>query len=260
MNSIAKIHSLFFIALLLGCSHAKGKSSTNISHTSDLLVKRSFYELSYNEDHEVANWVAYTLEKNQLRACVSRNDNFKSDPLVITGSSALDDYKGSGFDRGHLLPAGDMKFDTKAMDDTFYLSNITPQPGKFNRGAWARLEKLVRAWALNAGKSWIVTGPILNNSLQVIGKTNKVSVPYEYYKVILKKEGSSYVGIGLLMNTDVPYPELSAYVLDINTVEKLSGIDFFSFLEDKVEEKIEGEVDLSKWDFKASFDYIPCGA
>lgn len=258
MNFILKIQGLLFVCLILSCTHARGRASSK-SSTSDLLIKRDFYELSYNEEHEVANWVAYTLETSQLRACVKRNDRFKSDPLVVTGSSALDDYKGSGFDRGHLLPAGDMKFDTKAMDETFYLSNITPQPGKFNRGMWAKLEMLMRGWALSAGKIWIVTGPILNNSLQVIGKTNKVSVPFEYYKVVLRKEGSSYVGVGFLMNTDVPYPELSSYALDINTVEKIAQIDFFSFLDDKEEERIEGNFEPQKWNFKASFDYLPCG-
>jgi endonuclease G len=227
------------------------------SPLDEQIVERDFYSLSYNEQHEVANWVAYPLGHPQIRGCVSRTDAFRIDPLITTGSASLQDYQNSNFDRGHLLPAGDMKFDAQAMKDTFFMSNMTPQPAKFNRGRWAMLETLMRSWALKYEQLWVVTGPILKERLPTIG-INKVSVPVDYFKVIIRKDGDSYKGIGFLMNVDVPYPELVSYALSINQIEDLSGVDFFPFLSDNVEEEVESDRDLSQWDFQAKFNYLPC--
>lgn len=227
------------------------------SPVDDQIISRTNYTLSYNEKHEVANWVAYPLGLKQLHACVSRSNSFKEDPLITNGSSTLLDYKGSGYDRGHLLPAGDMKFDNQAMKETFYMSNMTPQPAKFNRGRWSMLETLTRAWALKYENMWIVSGPILRDGLPSIG-VNEVSIPYEYFKVILRKVGNSYKGIAFLMSIDVPYSDFKSYTLSINQAEDYSGVDFFPFLPDRVEEEIESDINLSDWDFDAKFNYLPC--
>jgi endonuclease G, mitochondrial len=232
---------------------------SGFSFASSEIINRNWYTLNYNEDHEVANWVSYTLEKSQLKNCVQRASSFKSDPLVSTGSAELIDYKNSGYDRGHLLPAGDMKFEAGAMRDAFYLSNITPQPSKFNQGRWSQLETLIRAWAKQYGKLWIVTGPVLKKNLEWIGVNNEVSVPEEYFKVILRKERTGYIGIAFLMSTDVPYSELSAYVLDIDKIEDITGHDFFAFLTSSEARQVEGKVDAMLWNFTARFDYLPCG-
>lgn len=248
-----KTFALVFLALLqlAGCAQARTRPS------DEILVTRKHYDLSYNEHHEVANWVSYSLEINQLRNCAKRSNQFRPDPLVPTGTADVEDYRNSGFDRGHLLPAGDMKFDSEALGDTFYFSNIAPQPATFNRGKWAQLEALVRAWALKYKKIWIVTGPVLDNSLPQIGKKNQISVPREFFKVILRKDPSGYVGMGFVLSTDLPYPALSPYALDINTIEKLTQIDFFKFLGSN-EERVEGTYNPMDWDFKATFDYLPC--
>lgn len=222
------------------------------------IIQRNHYSLSYNNDHEVANWVSYSLEHYHLQACVGRTNSFREDPLVEGGSATLDDYKNSNFDRGHLLPAGDMKFEKEAMRDTFYLSNMTPQPARFNRGRWSSLETLIRAWALKYHKIWIVTGPVLTDSLPSIGRQNRVSVPHEYFKVILRKSGNTYKGMAFLMGIDVPYPHLSSYAVSIDTIEDMTGIDFFSFLSDRTEDEVESRLNLKDWDFKAKFEYFPC--
>ena len=227
------------------------------SPIDDQVIERDYYSLSYNEEHEVANWVAYPLGHPQIKGCVPRTDAFRIDPLITTGSANLQDYQNSNFDRGHLLPAGDMKFNKQAMRDTFYMSNMAPQPAKFNRGRWSMLETLMRSWALKYQQIWIVTGPILKEKLPTIG-ANKISVPVEYYKVILRKDGTRYKGIGFLMSVDVPYPDLVSYSLSINQIEDLSGVDFFPFLNDNDEEEIESETGIDDWDFKAKFSYLPC--
>lgn len=228
------------------------------AYGSEEIIKRPNYTLSYNEDHEVANWVSYELDHKKLQNCVKRSNSFKADPMVSTGSAVAEDYKGTGFDRGHLVPAGDMKFNAAAMRDTFYFSNMTPQPPKFNQVKWGQLEHLMRAWGLRYNKIWIVTGPILEDNLPVIGSKNEVSVPNLYFKVVLRKTATSYEGFAFLMGTDVPHADLREYATTINEVEELAGVDFFKFLDDKVEEAIEDKSDLSRWDFSEKFEYLPC--
>lgn len=219
------------------------------------IIEHRYYTLSYSEPHEVSRWVSYTLELFQLQNCVNRTSSFKVDPLVKTGSANQADYKGSGFDRGHLLPAGDMKWNQTAMQETFYFSNMTPQPANFNRGKWGSIEELVRAWVLKYKKLWIVTGPVLKDNLPVIGP-QQVVVPEQYYKVILRQEGKKYLGIGLLISTDVSHSDVKSYITSINHIEAITQIDFFPFLEN---ESTEDEVDYSKWDLKAKFSYPTCG-
>lgn len=222
------------------------------------VIQRANYSLSYNNDHEVANWVAYSLDHSKLENCVGRSNYFRTDPLIHLGSATPKDYQNSSYDRGHLLPAGDMKYDRQAMRDTFYMSNISPQPARFNRGRWSMLETLMRAWALKYKKIWIVTGPVLRGHLSTIGVDNKISVPLEYFKVILRRTGNKYEGIGFLMGTDVPHKQLASYAVSINTVEDVSGVNFFAFLSDQDEEEIENQNNLRDWDFNAPFQYLPC--
>ena len=103
------------------------------------IVNHLGYSLSYNEKNEQASWVAYELTADQVRGTVKRKDSFRSDPLIKTGSASLSDYKGSGYDRGHLAPAADMKWSTTAMSESFFMSNMSPQLPGFNRGIWKKL-------------------------------------------------------------------------------------------------------------------------
>lgn len=224
--------------------------------SSEEIIRKKYFTLNYNEEHEVANWISYELDETKLQNCVKRTDSFRPDPDVTTGSAVDDDYKGSGFDRGHLVPAGDMKFHKDAMRDTFVFSNMTPQPANFNRGRWATLENLMRAWGSKYKKIWIVTGPVLRNDLPAIGKKNKVSVPEDYFKVIVRQSGSSYEGMAFIMPTNVPSPDLKSYVVTIDEVEEATGFNFFTFVNESVEKKS----DIAKWDFSGKFEYFPCRA
>ena len=126
------------------------------------IIEHTYYTLSYSEDHEQAEWVQYTLKSEYLNSNISRTDNFRTDPLVRTTSSELIDYKGSGYDRGHLAPAADMKYNSTSMSESFFMSNMSPQSASFNRGIWRKIEKQFRDWSYEYGELVIVTGPILN--------------------------------------------------------------------------------------------------
>ena len=148
------------------------------------IIEHTGYTLSYNEEHELPSWVAYELTRDEVLGNASeRNDNFRADPSVTTGSASLQDYRGSGYDRGHMAPAADFKWSEDAMSDTFFLSNMAPQAPSFNRGIWAELEAVARTAAYDNGSIFIVTGPVLTDGpYETIGE-NDVSVPKRFYKV-----------------------------------------------------------------------------
>lgn len=216
------------------------------------IVKHTYYTLSYNEEHEQANWIHYILNPAFLNGNTPRNESFKSDPLVTTSSANINDYKGSGYDRGHLAPAADMKYNSISMQESFYMSNMSPQNPSFNRGIWKKLESLVRGWG-DKFEIYISTGGILNSkNLGRIGR-NRVTIPTSFYKVIYAPSKNIMVAF-ILSNTRLS-GNLTSFVVTVDKVETLTGIDFFSELPDNIEDKLESEVNLSNWDFSTSRSY-----
>jgi len=199
------------------------------------IVKHAYYSLSYLEEHEQAEWVHYKLNIEMLKGKTPRKNSFKSDKLVSTKSAALSDYKNSGYDRGHLAPAGDMKLSKVSMSESFYMSNMSPQKASFNRGIWNTLENQVR---LRAKKSelYISTGGVLNSKkLKRIG-SNKVSVPDQFYKIIYDAKNQKMFAY-LMPNRKLE--SLEKYVVTVDLIEALTGIDFYHQLDDDLENKLE---------------------
>tara|TARA_A100000164_G_C21865751_1_gene752447 strand:+ start:846 stop:1451 length:606 start_codon:yes stop_codon:yes gene_type:complete len=201
--------------------------------------------MSYNEKHEQANWVFYKLNQRNINGDSKRKDNFRPDPFVSSGSAELIDYKDSGYDRGHLAPAGDMKMTNNSMSESFYLSNISPQYPSFNRGGWKRLETLIRKWATSKSLN-IYTAGILGNDLNSIGP-NQVSIPRKFYKIIFDTSNENV--IGFIMPNQKILKELRSFVVSIDEIEDSTGIDFFSEMEDYKENELESNIDLLNWDF-----------
>ena len=150
----------------------------------DVIINHLAYTLSYNTTYNIANWVAYELTAEETVATVKRDDHFAADPLLHSNTVSNTDYKGSGYDKGHLAPSADMCYSSQSMIESFYLTNMSPQDPSFNRGIWSRMEKQVRQWAVDDTKIYVVTGTILSKGLPTIGY-NKISVPLFFYKVIL---------------------------------------------------------------------------
>ena len=209
------------------------------------------YSLEYDESKEQAAWVAYELTREEVAGTIKRKDNFRSDPSISTGSAALSDYKGSGYDRGHLAPAADMKWSDKVMSESFFMSNMSPQDPSFNRGIWKKLEEKVRNWAVENGKILIATGPIYQGSYKSIG-SNQVAIPTHYYKVIIDYTKPEFKGIGFIMENKKGSKPLQSYACTINKVEEVTSIDFFYLLPDEIEEKLESYFDTNKWSFGKS--------
>ena len=212
----------------------------------DNIITHTGYSFVYSEPHEQALWVAYELTAEETAKSFDRTDRFQPDPAVSSGTAGDADYAGSGFDRGHLAPAADMGWSSKAMEESFYYSNMSPQSPSFNRGIWKKLEELVRTWAVEYKAVYITTGPVLRAGLPAIGP-NRVSVPEYYYKVILDNRGPEVKAVGFLMANQSSSADLRSLAISIDQVEQATGIDFFPLLEDEVEEKVEREVCVPCW-------------
>ena len=214
--------------------------------TTGAIVKHNFYTLSYSEPNEQAEWVAYTLQKNHLSKNELDRPYFQIDKKVKTRSADWRNYKNSGYDRGHLCPAGDRRFDYNAFKETFLTSNISPQNHEFNAGIWNRLEQKTRYWAAKYNGVYVITGGVLKPTLQTIGD-EKVSVPNYFYKIIADNTNGKIKTIAFLIPNKPLSNSFYDYVVSIDEIEKQTGIDFFYQLPDAVENKIESSINLKEW-------------
>ena len=219
--------------------------------TTGQVIHHRYYSLSYSEDDEQAEWVAYTLTKENLdKPWVDRKDIFLPDQRVSTQSSTPDDYRGSGYDRGHLVPAADMAFSEEAMQETFFMSNISPQSRNFNGGIWRELEELTRSWAKKMGKLYVVTGPVLTYEPKGYIGDNEVAIPAAYFKVLLDLEEPGQKGIGFVIPNEVSFDPLYKFAVSIDRVEEISGLDFYpDLLDDEAEAIIEADFNMDLWPF-----------
>jgi endonuclease G len=217
------------------------------------IIEHSYYTLSYSEFHEQAEWIHYKLDSSMIFGNIDRTDDFRKDLKVITGSAALIDYKGSGYDRGHLAPAGDMKKNKISMSQSFLMSNMSPQKPSFNRGIWKKLESLVRSWAVK-DELYITCGGVLENNLNTIG-LNKVSIPNKFYKIVYNSNDQKIIAF-LIPNKKTKLPIIS-YIVSVNEIEELTGIDFYPQIEDDFEEILESKKSINGWDFNSSLALIP---
>ena len=215
------------------------------------IIHHKHYSLSYREEHEQAEWVAYELTRASLKAPnVKRAKKFKPDYSVSTRSAFHRDYTGSGYTRGHMAPAGDMAFETDAMQESFYMSNMSPQLRTVNNGIWKELEEQVRDWAFHEGRVYVVTGPMLNRDcIKRLGK-NKVSVPSAFYKIILDIDKPDQKAIAFIIPHEMSVRPLQDYVVSIDALEQELGVDMFAdLLSSEVQSKVEPVSDISQWKF-----------
>ncbi len=244
---------LFFrIVLFLCLTNSVNAQQFNYMplYNGGTVVNHRYYTLSYSEKHEQPYWVAYELKPKMLYKVVKRKNNFRTDPKVKTGSATYTDYKSAPlYDAGHMLCSRNMQFSCESMDETFYMSNMSPQHKDLNRIRWAHLEALERSMVERNGALYVICGPVLKDITKTIGVKNKVSVPNYYYKIILKHTPKATKCIAFLMpNEKCPQP-LDAYVVSVDCIEDMTGIDFFPELPDDIENRIESKINTTNWSF-----------
>ncbi|NOQ75142.1 MAG: DNA/RNA non-specific endonuclease [Crocinitomix sp.] len=208
------------------------------SSTGNQIINHNGYSLSYNEQAEQADWVFYKLTQSSISSSIERSNDYREDPFVSEGSATLEDYQNSGYDRGHLAPAGSMKVDAQSMSHSFFMSNISPQYPAFNRGVWKRLEGKVRYWVESKDSIFVVTGPVLDSPLDSIG-SNNVIVPRAYYKTLLTYKDGKVKGIGFLLPHEESDKSIYSFATSIDSIEVITGINFYSNLDLPTQTKVE---------------------
>lgn len=211
-------------------------------------IERSYkgMDLSFNPQHHIPNWVAWELTADETDGHVTRTNKFSADP-DIPESAETWDYNYSGYDRGHMAPAGDMRWDREAMEQTFLMTNICPQVKSLNAGSWKNLEEKCRQWAEADSAIYIVCGPVIDGKpIEYIGDT-RVYVPRRFFKVIISPYVKPARGIGFIMPNGKVKGGMQACAVTIDSVESLTGHDFFASLPDGIEADVESQCDFHYW-------------
>jgi endonuclease G len=216
--------------------------------TTKQVIKHSYYALSYNEKFEQAEWVSYFLRSESEGIGHFKRPKFINDPKVATESADSDNYKNSGYDRGHLCAAADMRFSKSAYDETFFTSNISPQKHNFNDGIWKKLEEKCRFWATIYNGIYVATGGVLQKGLPTIG-SEKVTIPNYFYKILYCNYKGKNRMVAFLIPSVKTKESIYKFVVSVDSIENLTGIDFFPQLNDSIEKELESKSDYKAWAF-----------
>ena len=213
---------------------------------NQLILKRKAYSLSYNTELLIPNWVSWCLTDEHADGDMPRNKNYYEDEEVPLPRATNDDYRGSGWSRGHMCPAGDNKWDSDAMRESNLLTNMCPQHASLNSGLWNVIERDCRKWAKAYGDLYIVCGPVLlNREHETIGM-NKVVVPEAFFKVILRLYPEP-AAIGFIVRNNEGKKKKDQFVNTVDDVERITGMDFFPALPDNIEDVVESTANLKDW-------------
>ena len=208
----------------------------------EIILKRMAYTASYNNKMKNPNWVAWELTRKEIEGTQERTDKFIPDPDLPEPRVKTSDYTKTGYDRGHMAPAADMKWSLRAMEESFYMSNICPQHKNLNRGDWNDLEDACRAWAKKYGTVYIACGPIYDRAKPKRIGAAKVAVPDRFFKVVLIYNRKDPMALGFVFPNIAHSQDLDKYQVTVDDIEHMTGLDFFSKLPDHVEDYIEAEI------------------
>ena len=214
----------------------------------EIMLVRVGYTTSYNPQTKQPNWVGWRLTADHVDGEFQRKGiKFHEDEDVPEPRAKDEDYRGSGYDRGHMCPSGDNKWSQEAQEQSFLFTNICPQNHGLNAGDWNEMEQQCRKWAEKEGEIYIVSGPIFygNSRHKKIGK-NKIPVPEAFFKVVLSMKGTPKA-IGFIYKNQSGNRPKGDYVNTVDEVERITGIDFFPSLPDDVENRVEAEANIDDW-------------
>lgn len=215
---------------------------------SEQIIRKTSYIVSYNKDTKIPNWVAWHLTAEHIDGTYKRLSNYYEEESISEPRATPEDYRGSGWSRGHMCPAGDNKWNGTAMYESFSLVNVCPQNANLNSGLWNSLEIDCRRWARQYGDIYIVCGPVfLNQEHEKIGD-NEIFVPEAFFKVVLCLNGEPKALGVIVRNTD-GNRKRDLYYNSIDQVERITGYDFFPALPDELEDSIESHANIEDWQF-----------
>ncbi|MCM1313537.1 MAG: DNA/RNA non-specific endonuclease [Bacteroides sp.] len=216
----------------------------------EIILSREAYTSSYNTETLCPNYVAWHLTAERVEGNAVRKNNFHGDADIPEKYRVeTSDYSRSGYDRGHMCPAGDCKSSDEVMSESFLMTNMCPQGHNLNAGDWKELEDQCREWASSYGEVFVVCGPIFDSARpKTIGKRKgyKISVPDRFFKVVLMM-GRVPKAIGFIYPNDDTNLDIRDYAVSVDDVERMTGIDFYPALPDDIESRIEAECNPGAW-------------
>lgn len=216
--------------------------------TPEQIKEYTGFKVSFNKDMHLPNWVSWELTIDKTSGPAHRKGKLFFQDKEIAGCPSFQDYSGSGYSRGHMAPAADMKWSEKAMSDCFTMANICPQLQSLNGGAWGDLEERCRLWAQRDSCIIIIAGPVLTDPQpdEFIGET-EVAVPHSFFKILLAPYANPPRGIGFIMSNGRVYGGIQSSVVTIDSIENLTGYNFFPSLPDSIQNQIESQSTFHKW-------------
>lgn len=203
------------------------------------------FTVHFNPELHIPNCVVYELTASETEGSVPRFGSFETDSAVA-GCANPWDYTLSGYDRGHMIPAGDLRWDSLAMRESFKMTNVCPQTRALNSGGWTKIEDKIREWAVRDSALIVVTGPVITRGMKTIGDSH-VAVPTAFFKVVLAPFATPMRAIGFVLPNKAANGPLKKYAVSVDEVERRTGMDFFSALPDDIENEIESQLNLSVW-------------
>ena len=212
---------------------------------SDTLVRYGAFDVHFNSQRGIANCAVYELIRNELYGTAERSGEFLPD-TGVDGCPSPADYAGSGMDRGHLVPAADLKWNEDAMRESFLMTNICPMHKALNEGGWAKLEEKVREWTMRDSSLLVFTGPVVSEGDTTLA-SERVKVPSAYYKVIMAPCVRPTRAIAFIYPNGYSNGRLRQYAVSIDEVERRTGLNFFPTLSQEEQERLESKVSLDVW-------------
>lgn len=223
-------------------------------NSGEQILHRTAMTISWNKETRTPNWVAYLLKDADMDGNLGREPEFYQDfEIAKEVRVSTYDYSHSGYDRGHMAPAGDFNGDKKAKKETFYMTNICPQNHKLNGDSWNTLEKQCRDWAYQEGGIYSVVGPIYTSENPKTIGTHKVAVPDKFFRCILSLKKGKEKAVGFIYDNNSTRQRISRAACSVDEVEQLTGYDFFTALPDKLEKKLEANYNLKDWGYPEEY-------
>lgn len=239
-------------ALVLSLSAAPGEGQLPLEYyfpsgfPKGKIIRHTGYTLHYSEKHRQAAWAVYLLTKERAAGTAAVTETFRPDPEIFAGAVQEDDYAKTGFARGMIVPAGNLKWSKTAAAEAYFMSNVTPMKPAFLKGLWAELETYTRKWAEANGKVYIVAGPILNEDLATMGESG-IAIPRRMFAVILDNSEPELKCIGFILPNEPSKKSLMSRAVSIDEVETATGLNFFPNLPDRLENTLEASADTTLW-------------
>ena len=251
------ILSMLLIAFL-GIEAKQLELTKPLNRNDEKVIRHEGYTCTFNTSRLTPTYVAWCLTRERTKGKVKRTNFFDVDPSIDKRFQVKhSDYSGSRYDRGHMCPSADNQYSQKAMVECFYMTNMCPQVAVLNQRWWGNLENACRRWVEKEGAVYICCGPIFDDApaKTIGGRYNyslrrngiKVHVPTRFFKVVLSLKKGKEKAIGFIYNNDDSRQPMSDCCMSVDEVEKITGLDFFTSLEDTLENRLESTYDFSAW-------------